>query len=264
MKARCRELEPLFASYVDEEAAPTERATVDAHINACPPCRDRLAGERAARDVVRAHRAGLRPCASHALRTRCAAQRIAPAIRASALTRRTWLPLSLAAAALLAVGGVLFFAGNTVEVLAAQLAVDHVKCFQFAPDRGAIDPLAEGRRWEAGYGWPLKVPASAPAEQLELLGVRRCLSSEGRIAHMMYRWRGQPLSVFVLNSRVRQRRDAQGAGGTQATNEITNTQEKFGEQAIIWSRGDRTYAVVARAPASDLQQVARYVRRASE
>jgi anti-sigma factor RsiW len=256
MKPRCQELEPLFASYVDEEAAPPDRATVDAHLHACPPCRDRLAGERAARDVVRARRAGLRPCASNALRTRCAAQHSAPAVRSGVLTRRAWVPLSIAAAVLLAVVTGLFFVGNSVEVLAAQLAVDHVKCFQFAPDRGAVNPLTEGQKWETGYGWPLKVPASAEAEQLELLGVRRCLSSEGRVAHMMYRWRGQPLSVFVLNSRVRGRGDAHA--------DVEASLAKMGEQTVIWSRGDRTYAVVARGPSSGLQQVARYVRRASE
>lgn len=258
MKPRCQELEPLFASYVDDEAAAAERARVDAHLHACPPCRDRLAGERAARDVLRARRAGLRPCASNALRTRCAAQGLVRAVRGGALTRRAWVPLSLAAAVVLAVSTTLFFAGNTVEVLAAQMAVDHAKCFQFPPARDAArpDPLAEAKKWEAGYGWPLKVPASAEAEHLELLGVRRCLSSEGRIAHMMYRWRGQPLSVFVLNSRVRGKRNQAG--------EVEETLGKLGEHAVIWSRGQRTYAVVAADGSPALQQVVRYVRRASE
>jgi anti-sigma factor RsiW len=254
---KCRDIELLSAAYVDDEAAAPERAQVEAHLHACPPCRDRVTGERAARDVVRARRAGLRPCASQGLRARCAAQRIPPAIRGGILTRRAWVPLSLAAAVLLAVSATLFFVGSSVEVLAAQLAVDHVKCFQFAPDRDQrVDPLAEGRKWQAGYGWPLKVPASAESEGLELVGVRRCLSSEGRIAHMMYRWRGQPLSVFVLNSRVRGRRDD--------PRDIEESLEKMGEQTVIWSRGDRTYAVVARSPSPSLQQVARYVRRTSE
>jgi anti-sigma factor RsiW len=261
MKPRCRELEELFASYVDEEAAAPERARVDDHLQACPPCRDRVAGERAARDVLHARREGLRPCASNALRTRCAAQRIVPAIRGGALTRRAWVPLSLAAAVLLAISSTLFFAGNSVEVLAAQLAVDHVKCFQFPPDHAAarIDPIVEARKWEAGYGWPLKVPASAEVEQLQLLGVRRCLSSEGRIAHLMYQWRGKPLSVFVLNSRARGRPGRNGESG-----DIEETLQKLGEQAVIWTRGNRTYAVVARDASPGLQQVARYVRRASE
>lgn len=258
MKPRCQELEPLFASYVDEEAAKPDRAAVEAHLSACAPCRDRLAGERAARDVLRARRSGLRPCASNALRTRCAAYRVASSSRGGVLARRAWVPLSLAAAILLAVAGTLFFAGNSVEVLAAQLAVDHVKCFQFAPERAAgIDPVAEGKRWEVGYGWPLKVPPSTTAEQLELIEVRRCLSSEGRVAHMMYRWHGQPLSVFVLNSRLQHAQDPHAA-------EVIASTKKLGEQTIIWSRGDRTFAVVGSGAASDLQQVAHYVRQVSE
>lgn len=252
---RCQEAEALFAPYVDGEAAPPERARVDAHLQACPPCRARIAGEQSARDIVRARRAGLRPCASNALRTRCAAQCARRAVRGGVLTRRTLVPLSLAAALLLVVSGALFFAGNSVEVLAAQLAVDHVKCFQFTPERGAVDPIAEGGKWERVYGWPLKVPAAAAAEDLELLGVRRCLSSEGRVAHMMYRWRGEPLSVFVLNSRV---------GPADARHPAEATIRRIGEQAVIWSRGERTYAVVARGEPAAVQRVARYVRQVSE
>ena len=262
MKRACQQVEALFAPYVDDEAQAPDRAAVDAHLRACPPCRDRIAAERAARDVLRARRAGLRPCASNALRTRCAAQCAAPAMRSGLLTRRAVVPLTLAAAVLLGVSATLFFFGNSVEVLAAQLAVDHVKCFQFAPDRGAggavrVDPLTEAKSWEAGYGWPLKVPASAASEELQLIGVRRCLSSEGRVAHMMYRWRGEPLSVFVLNSRVRSK-------DRSRSREIDESLSKMGENTIIWSRGDRTYAVVARGPSPGLQQVARYVRRATE
>ena len=161
---------------------------------------------------------------------------------------------------MLVVSGTLFFVGNSVELLAAQLAVDHVKCFQFAPDRAGgappVEPLTEAKNWETKYGWPLKVPASAAAEDLQLIGVRRCLSTAGRVAHMMYRWHGQPLSVFVVNSRVRPREG-------QST-EIEDVVSKMGENTVIWSRGDRTYAVVARGPSPDLQQVARYVRRAAE
>ena len=252
---KCQDVEAFFTPYVDGEAAPAERARVDAHLQACPPCRDRVAGEQSAREILRARRSGLRPCASEALRTRCAAQCVSRAVRGGVLTRRTLVPLSLAAALLLVVSGALFFAGNSVEVLAAQLAVDHVKCFQFAPDRGAVDPIAEGGKWERVYGWPLKVPATAPAEDLQLLGVRRCLSSEGRVAHMMYRWRGERLSVFVLNSRV---------GAADARADVEASIRKMGEQAVIWSRGDRTYAVVARGEPAAVQQVARYVRKVSE
>jgi hypothetical protein len=74
---------------------------------------------------------------------------------------------------------------------------------------------------------------------------------------MMYRWHGQPLSIFVVNSRMRGRRQ-------DRPGDIEESVAKMGENTVIWSHGDRTYAVVARDPSPDLQQVVRYVRRASE
>lgn len=258
-KQRCRDLEPLFTCYVDEEAAPADRASVEAHLQACPPCRERVAGERAARGVLRARRADLRGCASAELRTRCAAQRAAASARRGLFSRRALLPLSMAATLVLAIAGVLLFGlGSEVEALAAQLTVDHMKCFQFGPTSAGLDANIAGREWEAKYGWPLKVPPPATAERLELIGARRCLSSKGGVAHLLYRWRGQPLSVYVLNKPVA------SIAGREQGGSMFQSAEKLGEQTIVWSKGRRTYAVVARAPALDLMHVAHYVRQSAE
>ena len=80
------------------------------------------------------------------------------------------------------------------------LAVDHVKCFQFAPDHAEIDATLAAATWQRRYGWSLTVPRSEPVEQLELLDVRRCMSIEGASAHILYKWRGSPLSVYVINN----------------------------------------------------------------
>ena len=59
------------------------------------------------------------------------------------LLARTLSLLSLAASLVLFTGLFLFFAwGSSVETYAAQLAADHLKCFQFPPSEGA----AQGRR----------------------------------------------------------------------------------------------------------------------
>jgi hypothetical protein len=71
----------------------------------------------------------------------------------------------------------------------------------------------------------------------------------------MYRWRGAPLSVFVLNRAVRGRADG------PAAEEII---PKLGEQSVIWTAAGRTYAVVGRGNPSDLQHLAAYVRRNAE
>jgi anti-sigma factor RsiW len=248
----CHEIEALLAVYVDGEAGESQRAGVDAHMQRCPPCRSRLAGEQAARAVLVARRDVLRTCASEQLRSRCFAQfpsstvTPAPAIR----FRRSWVPLSLAATLLLAVAGVLVLGLNDrVEALAAQLALDHLKCFQVGTEHGAVrDAASAGREWNQWQGWPLQVPASAAGVQLELRAVRRCLTSSGRVAHVMYKWRGEPLSVFVLPQTI--------TGVTEAQRLV----ERFGEEAIVWSERGRTYIVLAKATPSELSPIVTYVK----
>lgn len=258
--SKCHDLEPLFTAYVDDEAAPLDRADVETHLHKCPPCRERVNAERFARDAVRARRDTLRPCASEALRSRCAAQRAVTAVRARVVPRtRMWVPLSLAATLFLAVAGLFVFGvNNPVEAFAAQMAVDHKGCFFFNSDRSAPDPDIAAREWSASNGWSLKVPGSTALEGLVLLGVRRCGSSKGRVAHAMYQWHGKPLSVFVLNANVQSDR-----GSTP--HEIDNASfAKLGERAIIWSRGERTYAVVTKGPMPEIQQVAAHIRQTTE
>jgi len=254
----CRDVEPLMTPYVDGEARPAEQASVDAHIKTCPPCREAVADERTARDVLHARREELRGTASDMLRRRCAAQ--TTSIRKSVaaprpglgLMRRSWVPLSLAATLVLTVAAVFLFGlNNRVEALATQLAVDHVKCFQFVPDHSTVDPGEAGQAWARKQGWPLRVPLSTPDRQLVLLDVRRCWSTDGVTAHMLYRWRGEPLSVYVLNSVPVRHFDVR-------------TVDKLGQEEIMWSRGGRTYAVVARARRADLEQVVKYVQQSVE
>ena len=248
----CQDLDPVLAPYVDGEALPQDRAAVEAHLATCPPCRDRVAAERAARLVVHSRREGLRCCASDALRTRCgrlAAPPSGPRSAAGVLKRR-WVPLSLAATLVLAVAGVFLIGlSDRVEVFAAQLALDHVKCFKFTPDRITVgDPAVIGREWASTRGWALKVPSSAPEYNLELLGVRRCGSTSGSVAHVLYRWRGEPLSVYVLPSSI---------APSRALRTVVDT---MGYEAVVWTHAGRTYAVVARGARDEVARVANYVR----
>jgi len=172
-----------------------------------------------------------------------------PAVREFMLSRR-WVPLSLAATVLLAVAGAFLFGVNdNVEALAAQLTLDHVTCFQFAPERLThADAATAAHDWAERQGWAIEIPSSSPISDLELLGVRRCTMSSGRVAHVMYKWHGQPFSVFVLPRVVREVRDQQ------------EFVEKFGHEAVVWSAGDRTYVVLARARPAELTPVMGYVR----
>lgn len=252
MKPQCRDLEPLLASYVDGESAPEDRARVDAHIGRCPPCRDRVSGERAARDVLHARRSELRACAPAWLRARCEAQGRSRAL----LTRRTLLPLSLAASLVLALLGVFLFGlGDRGAALAAQISRDHTRCFEARPPQGGeLDADQVGREWSQAQGWPLRVPAASEAADLRLLAVRRCLSTGGGSAHVLYTWRGEPLSLYVLPRPV------------DADDERTLV-EKFGERAVIWTKGSRTYIVLSSAGQAgrpELDRIAAYMQNGAE
>ena len=257
--ASCRDIEQQLAAYVDGDAASIDRGAVDAHLQRCPDCRSRAASERAAHELLCARRAGLRACASDALRQRCIAQRGASAPTRGVLRGRPWVSASLAASLVLAGGLFLLFGwGSTVETYAAQLAADHLKCFQFPPSATIGDVAAIGQAWQAANGWPLKVAPGAKNERLELVGMRRCGSTKGRVAHLMYRWRGEPLSVFVLNDTLEHAPSESGGAHT------FESVSRFGERAIIWSNKGQTYALVARGQNPELLQLATYVRRVIE
>ena len=254
----CADLDERLTPFVDDEATPDERAAVGAHLGKCPPCRKHADEERTARDLVRGHRAGLCPTAPASLRARCDRLREGLGDQARvnhdnvvrgafAATLRKWAPLSVAATLVLAVAAVFLLGLNDgAEALAASLALDHVKCFKVSAPATTADAVVESRVWEQKQGWPVVIPPTAPAEELQLVDVRRCYSTDGRAAHLMYKWRGRPRSLYVLPQDTRRQR----------------VLRKIGQDAVIWSANQRTYAVVAseHTPAADLTRVVTYLK----
>jgi len=250
----CEDVEPLFAAYVDGEGSSDQREAVRRHLERCSDCRRAVEDEQAVRAALTSCRGRLGAQAPTALRNRCHACACSPRAwwwrrGASRSATPRWLPLSFAATMVVGVTVVFLIVINGGDkALAAQLAIDHVKCFQFAPEHGSLDPITAADRWKAAYGWLLAVPRSAPLEQLELLDVRRCMSTQGGSAHIMYKWHGEPLSVYVLNS------------VSKSDVHVERLVSSIGEQAVIWTDGGRTYAVVGRAKPDDLTHIAHYLR----
>src|SRR5687768_2810348 len=235
----CRDIDPLFAPYIDGEADAEQRAIVDAHLLACPKCRHQTALQSAVRETVRTKLC--RPCAPEALRTRCRA-----AARAGmgpfGTTRSTLLSLSMAAALLFVVGGVLLYAltGLSPTVLAAQLTVDHVTCFAVHDSDAPVDVRASEERYAREYGGEIHLPRVAVAG-LQLVAMRRCFCGEGVAAHAMYRLDGRPVSLYVIP----------GARRDRASTDV------FGHDAVIWSKHDATYVLLSREPRETLEALAR-------
>ena len=236
----CREVEPLVTPYVDGEVSPDERAVVDAHLAGCPPCRQRTAAERSARETVRTRFS--RPCAPDDLRARCRAAALLAQPSSTRSPWRTVRSLSIAAAVILIAGGVALYTltGLSPSVLAAQLTLDHVTCFAVHETDETITARAGEDHYARQYGEAITLPRSADAAGLQLVGVRRCYCAEGAAAHVMYRLNGLPVSLYMIRDSSRTRAAA----------------DLFGHDTVIWSAQGTTYALVSREPRETLDRLA--------
>ena len=253
----CRDVESWLPSYVDG-LEPSRAAAIAAHLETCAACRQLSHEQSVARAVLRARAAELAPLAPPGLRTRILAdtesvsQQHQPASPKPGEGGLIWTRLSAFAAAamvILTLGAVLLPVATvrSTALLAAQLALDHLKCFTIEGDADGepIQKQAAETLMKEQFGFTVSVPSSLPSEKLELMAVRRCLYGDGRAAHLMYRLNGEPVSLFIV------------PGVSRPAAELS----LFGHEQVVWTQGDRTYMLVARGGAGGgLARVASYLR----
>jgi anti-sigma factor RsiW len=247
----CSSIDPLVTAYVDGEIAAADRQAVELHINSCSLCRARVATERAVRDLVGARKSALTSaCAPQTLHARCSAQsgRVEFPSASSRKLHPTpvFKPLALAASLVLLVGAAFLYplTGVSSRMMAAELAVDHMKCFMLGGAPGTHHSVAAVESTLAAtFGWPADLPDQPEQAGLELVGERTCLYGQGRIAHVMYRQNGRPVSVFMLPDKVRRE-------------EVVSV---LGHRAAIWSVGGRTFVLVSSGPAEEVDRAAAFV-----
>lgn len=245
----CADVEQKLASYIEEPAD----AAIAAHLETCVSCRASAHAQTVARTVLRARATELAPMAPPGLRTRLRSLDTERAREAGdAVGGLLWTRLSAFAAAavvVLTLGAVLLPIATvrSTAVLAAQLALDHLKCFTIEghADGQPISPQLAEATLQNEYGFTVNVPPSSSADHLDLMAVRRCLYGDGRAAHLMYRLHGEPVSLFVI------------PGLARPADELS----LFGHEQVVWTQGDRTYMLVARGGLRDeLSRVASYLR----
>ena len=242
----CREISPLTTRVADNEATAAERGRVDHHVRDCAPCRRQLHAERGARQLLREREAGLVAHAPLGLRARCAATSVqaAPPVRRPIplLSRAAW-PIALAATLVLAVAGSAFYGlfVNPSRAVAAQLALDHLKCFTLFEDPAGLSPADVQAALKARHGFDITLPAGQAAEGLRLVGGRRCLYLDGSIAHLLYRKGAVRVSLFVLPI---------GEKLSQTDLDV------LGHSAVAFTRAGRTWVVLARAPHAEMKAIA--------
>ena len=256
----CRDVEEQLPSFVDGAMA-EDTQPLAAHLETCDDCRASWHAQTVARTVLQARAAQLSPIAPPGLRTRLRSSMDAE--RASTFAKATadrspmpslaWTgrlsAFAAAAMVVLTLGAILLpvVTIRSTAVLAAQLALDHLKCFTIEGDADGA-PIAEAAAeatLKDEFGLTVNVPPSQPSEKLELMAVRRCLYGDGRAAHLMYRLNGEPVSLFIV------------PGLTRPAAELS----LFGHDQLVWTQGDRTYMLVARGGTrQDLASVASYLR----
>jgi anti-sigma factor RsiW len=251
----CHHIDSLVTPYVDGDLAVTEREVVDAHLQDCGLCRDRVRAEQAVRVLMQTRGAALAVGATPpGLRTRCAA------LGRSAVAPTSWIgpwraravPVALVASLTLIVGGAFLYelTGRSTRVMAAELTADHLKCFRIINNVLGTqhEPAAVESSMSSRFAWQMRLPEHPEQAGLELVGARPCLYAEGLVAHIMYRHNGHPVSIFMLPKKARAREQI----------------EVMGHQAAIWSVGDRTFVLIAREPRAEIERMTAFVYRAMQ
>ena len=157
------------------------------------------------------------------------------------------VPYALAASLVVGVGGAFVYEATdaSARLMAAELTADHVKCFALNGALGTHEGAAAVESsMMSGFDWRMRLPAEPSRAGLELVGSRPCLYGEGKIAHIMYRHEGHPVSLFMLPRSAR----------------AAQLVEVFGHEAAIWCAGDRTFVLIARESRPDVQRLASFVQ----
>jgi len=223
----CRQIETLLPPFVDGEATSRDAALVEAHLTRCAACRRLAQEQREVRALLTSRRALLCEPAPAGLESRV---RALAGAGASGWRRLT--PLAAAAALVLAVSGAFYWGtGQSSVLLAAQLTLDHIKCFMIDGDDHTHPMTADVAqvRLHESHGLDVRLPAPSERGGARLVGVRSCLYGEGFVAHVLYRVQGEAVSMFVL------------PGHDASAVDIA----AFGRHAEVRSQGGVTYVVVA-------------------
>lgn len=243
----CQSIDLLVTPFIDGELPAQDRERVERHLRVCAPCHSRVDAERTVRTLMKGRQSLFKgQSAPVALRVKCAGHcGMAAAGHALKSRWRRVMPLAAAAVIVLGAGGVLLYqaTSRSARVMAAELAADHVTCFAIHASRIEQSADAVEAAMMATFGWTVDLPEGGD-DELELIGSRPCLYGGGRIAHIMYRHRGEPMSLFMLPKASYDR----------------EMFETLGHECAIWSSGDRTFVLVSREAPAEVARLAAQVQ----
>lgn len=134
---------------------------------------------------------------------------------------------------------------GTPQAIAAELTADHAKCFFLNTVLRTHQSVSEVEGYlRAGFDWEAALPPHPEDVDLQLVGSRPCLYEHGKVAHIMYRHHGVPVSIFMLP-------------GVHYT---SNFLHALGHEAVVWADGQRTFVLIAKAPPEQVHEVATFAK----
>src|SRR5262249_32122532 len=161
----------LVTPYVDGQLTGDVQRQVEQHLRACPPCYKRAEAERAVSELIKARRPLLSSrCAPDSLHVACA--RLAADSTTTVAWPTRFVPFAVAATLVLVVGGGSLYklTESSPQVLAAELAADHVKCLGLNAvlRTHATETDVEDEMFSR-FGWRMQLPRDAAQQGLELV-----------------------------------------------------------------------------------------------
>ncbi len=201
----CRLVQRHVGAYVDGELDPASMLDFERHMEACAPCQERVAFERAYREMVESSVGGSSAPEHLKDKVRMALDRMDAARGPARLVRVPWrkvVPLGVAAGVLLAVGGVV---GGVPDGLAEASAtpifedVVRVHSAELPADVQAEAPQQVTQYFRGKVEFPVR-PAVFSRGDVRLLGGRVSNVRERRAAAVYYDVHGSRVTLVVFHA----------------------------------------------------------------
>ncbi|HEY3414399.1 MAG TPA: zf-HC2 domain-containing protein [Armatimonadota bacterium] len=228
-------------AYVDGVCTNSEAARVKAHVGECPDCGRTVFQQESVKRLLAASAMGVMAPAGLAARVASTLDTVPPPAPSVARRMSAWKgPLSISIVAIVVSSGLWFARTRPQPVDVAALVSVHRHAFQ--PPAGKTfltgsDPAA--RAW---LQQTLSARSAAPRLPLPLAGIGACHVGDTPAAIWMYR-AAQPVTLIEVLARQRP------PGWPPASTDGKVVSGTYGGyNVVIWTRQDRTFALVAQLP----------------
>ncbi len=252
----CDEMRTAFQAYVDRELSVSEMLATEHHLTFCMACQWRYAVEREFRTTLRQKAPRERAPATLEARVRTALRSIERRRRLGGAARWLSVPVVVAALALVVLWGQSpRGAGAPPSSLVADLVGKHLLYSQL--DAPAEIATSDRRAVAGWFGERVRFEVPVPdfsSSGIHLLGGRLTELGDREVAYLLYEKGRNLISFFAIprtGIRLPEAESVTSDGHAYAVTEIR------GNEVILWSDGEMTFALVSPLSREALLECAR-------